>query len=70
VVKGDSSGRRGKDVAAVVPAADVDQRRRLPAAGPEGGLAGLAGGWKGSDALANELASVKRSRPRRVVRLR
>ena len=62
--------RHGKDVAAVVPAADVDRLRRLRAAGPDGGLARLAGGWRGSDALANELASLKRSRQRCGVRLR
>jgi prevent-host-death family protein len=53
--------RHGKDVAAVVPAAVADRLRRLRA-GPEGGLAGLAGGWRGSDALANELESIRRSR--------
>jgi hypothetical protein len=67
VVKTKKSGRRGKDVTAVVAAGSVDQPR---AAGREDGLAGLAGGWRGSDALAKELASLKRSRPRRVVRLR
>ncbi len=40
--------RHGKPVAALVQAADVERLTRLRAAGPEGGLASLAGGWKGS----------------------
>ena len=44
--------RHGKPVAALVQAADVERLERLRAAGPEGGLASLAGGWKGSEELA------------------
>ena len=62
--------RHGKAVAAVVPAEDVERLRRLRAAGPEGGLASLAGGWKGSDALVASLATLRRSKPRRAPRLR
>lgn len=62
--------RHGKAVAAVVPAEDVESLRRLRAAGPEGGLASLAGGWKGSDELVASVASLRRSKPRRTPRLR
>ena len=44
--------RHGKPVVALVPAADVAQLARLRAAGPEKGLASLAGGWEGSEELA------------------
>ena len=44
--------RHGKPVAALVQATDVEHLARLRAAGPEGGLASVAGGWKGSDRLA------------------
>ncbi len=50
---------------AVTAAAGVEKVR---AAGREDGLAGLAGGWRGSDALVKELTSLKRSRPRRGLR--
>ena len=36
--------RHGKDVAALVPAAELEQLERLRAAGPPGGLASVAGG--------------------------
>jgi prevent-host-death family protein len=62
--------RHGKAVAAVVPAEDVESLRRLRAAGPEGGLASLAGGWKGSDELVASVAGLRRGRPRRAPRLR
>lgn len=51
--------RHGKPVAALVRAEDLDRLERLRAAGPEGGLASLAGGWKNADELV-EL--VRRSR--------
>jgi len=38
--------RHGKPVVALVPAAELEQLERLRAAGPEGGLASLAGGWE------------------------
>src|SRR5688572_9043188 len=43
--------RHGKPVAALVPADDFHRLGRLRAAGPEGGLAGVAGGWEGSEEL-------------------
>ena len=52
-------------VAAVIAAEDLDRLERLRAAGPEGGLASLAGGWKGSEDLIEEVRRTPRSRPRR-----
>jgi len=47
--------RHGKPVAALVRASDFHRLDRLRKAGPEGGLASLAGGWKGSDELVQIL---------------
>ena len=47
-----------------VPAEDAAQLERLRKAGPEGGLASLAGGWKGSDELADLVEETVRTRPR------
>jgi len=44
--------RHGKPVAALVNPKDLDNLERLKKAGPEGGLASVAGGWEGSDELA------------------
>jgi len=57
--------RHGKAVAALVPANIIDYVERLKKAGPEGGLASLAGGWKGSEGLVQVLARSKRSKTRR-----
>lgn len=62
--------RHGKAVAAVVSAEDVERLRRLRAAGPEGGLASLAGGWPGSDELVRKVRKLRRSKPRKAPRLR
>jgi len=43
--------RHGKPVAALVRANDFNRLERLRKAGPEAGLASLAGGWEGSDEL-------------------
>lgn len=56
--------KHGRHVAAVVPAADAEELRRLRAAGPKTGLASLAGGWTGSDALVKEILRHKRTPPR------
>jgi prevent-host-death family protein len=56
--------RHGKPVVALVPANDVEQLRRLRSAGPQQGLASLAGGWEGSDELADRLAEIRRTGPR------
>lgn len=57
--------RHGKTVAALVPADALEHMERLKKAGPQGGLASLAGGWKGSEDLVRRLARSKRSRPRK-----
>lgn len=62
--------RHGRKVAALVPASELEHLERLRALGPEAGLAGLAGGWKGSEALADLIARSPRSKSRRVPRLR
>ena len=56
--------RHGKPVAALVPAADLEQLQRLRAAGPEGGLASVAGGWEGSDELVELVECHRRTAPR------
>jgi prevent-host-death family protein len=53
--------RHGKPVAALVQVSDVERLTQLRAAGPEGGLASLAGGWKGSDELARLIRRRRRS---------
>jgi prevent-host-death family protein len=62
--------RHGKPVVALVPAAELELLARLRAAGPEQGLAGLAGGWEGSEELVERLAEIRRSRPRRMSKTR
>ena len=57
--------RHGKAVAALVPANIIKHVERLKKAGPQGGLASLAGGWKGSEDLVQLLERSKRSKPRR-----
>jgi prevent-host-death family protein len=61
--------RHGKPVAALVPAEEAAQLRRLQAAGPHGGLAGIAGGWKDSDELVQQVAHIRRTRPRKAAQL-
>ena len=56
--------RHGRPVAALVSAEDLDRIQRLRAAGPEGGLASLAGGWEESGDLAAWLESRSRDRRR------
>ena len=43
--------RHGKPVAALVRPDDLEHLERLRKAGPESGLASIAGGWKGSEEL-------------------
>lgn len=59
--------RHGKAVAALVRAEDLATLERHRAAGPEGGLASVAGGWKGSAELVEAIVSAPRRRSRRVV---
>jgi prevent-host-death family protein len=47
--------RHGKPVAALVRPQELDNLERLRKAGPEGGLASLAGGWEGSEELVRIL---------------
>jgi prevent-host-death family protein len=58
--------RHGKAVAALVPVdrVAVDGRKPVRAGG---GLAGLAGGWKGSEMLVKALRKTHRTRPRRPI---
>jgi prevent-host-death family protein len=56
--------RHGKPVVALVPAAELEELERLRAAGPAGGLASLAGGWKGSEDLVKTLSGLRRTGPR------
>ena len=58
--------RRGRPVAALVSAGDLAALQRLRAAGPDAGLAGLAGGWDGSDELVERVGSHSRTPPRDV----
>lgn len=58
--------RHGRPVAALVAAEELARLERLRATGPQAGLAGLAGGWEGSQHLVEILegrARDRRSRP-------
>ncbi len=48
--------RHGKPVAAIVQPGELEQLERLRKAGPERGLASIAGGWKDSEELVKILA--------------
>lgn len=61
--------RHGKPVVALVRADRLQQLERLRSAGPTAGLAGLAGGWRGSEELVQLVAGTRRSKTRRVPRL-
>jgi prevent-host-death family protein len=60
--------RHGKPVVALVRADSLQALERLRSAGPAGGLASLAGGWRGSDELVRALSRSRRTKPRRVPR--
>jgi hypothetical protein len=47
--------KHGKPVAALVRPQELANLERLRKAGPEGGLASLAGGWEGSEELVQIL---------------
>ena len=47
--------RHGRAVAALVGPEELETLRRLRAAGPQGGLASIAGGWEDSDELVRIL---------------
>ena len=61
--------RHGKPVAALVAPDDLPTLERLRAAGPQQGLASIAGGWRGSDELVANVNEVSRRGRRRPVRL-
>lgn len=61
--------RHGKPVVALVAASELAQLDRLRRAGPEGGLASVAGGWKDSEELVRALSRVRRRGSRRVPKL-
>lgn len=61
--------RHGKAVAALVRAEDLKQLERLRAAGPDTGLASLAGGWEDADDLLRVLDSSPRMGQREVANL-
>jgi len=52
--------RHGKPVAALVSSGDLEHLERLRKAGPESGLASIAGGWENSE----ELTSILNASPR------
>ena len=53
--------RHGRPVAALVRPSDLEHLERLRKAGPESGLASIAGGWENSE----ELATILNGSPRR-----
>jgi prevent-host-death family protein len=61
--------RHGKPVAALVRAEDLTTIERLRSAGPEKGLASLAGGWEGAKDLIKAIESAPRRAKRRVTNL-
>jgi len=52
--------RHGKPVAALVRPVDLEHLERLRKAGPQSGLASIAGGWEGSEELAEILDTSSR----------
>ena len=61
--------RHGKPVVALVRAEDATAIERLRSAGPEKGLASIAGGWKGSEELVKAIEAKPRRGRRRPPRL-
>ena len=61
--------RHGRAVAALVPAQEAALLKRLRAAGPQAGLAGVAGGWKGSEELVERLVHLRSAAVRKAPRL-
>lgn len=61
--------RHGKPVVALVDAAEILRWKALRAAGPKAGLVSVAGGWRGSEELADILARSRRTSRRRAVDL-
>ena len=61
--------RHGKPVAALVSPADLDHLELLRKAGPESGLASIAGGWNKSDELVSILEESARKGQRNTVHM-
>lgn len=57
--------RHGKPVAALVRAEDLATLERLRLAGPQQGLASIAGGWEGSDEFVEVVSAAPRRGRRR-----
>ncbi|MDF1591858.1 MAG: type II toxin-antitoxin system Phd/YefM family antitoxin [Desulfobacterales bacterium] len=58
--------RHGKPVAALVSPSDLEHLERLRKAGPESGLASIAGGWENSEELASILSASPRQGQRNI----
>ncbi len=58
--------RRGKPVAALVSSEDLEQLKRLRAAGPDAGLLGLAGGWEDAEELVENTLTHARTEGRKL----
>ena len=54
--------RHGKPVAALISAEALEHVERLRKAGPQGGLASLAGGWENSEDLVRLIAPSSRTK--------
>ena len=57
--------RHGKPVAALVSAEALEHVERLRKAGPQAGLASLAGGWQNSEELIRAITHAPRTKPRK-----
>jgi len=58
--------RHGKPVAALVSPSDLEHLERLRKAGPESGLASIAGGWENSEDMASILNASSRQGQRNI----
>ena len=61
--------RHGKPVAALVRPGELEHLERLRKAGPESGLASIAGGWENSEELATILDESPRHGQRDIIDL-
>ena len=58
--------RHGKPVPALVRPSDLEHLKRLRKAGPESGLASIAGGWENSEELISILGASPRQGQRNI----
>ncbi len=61
--------RHGKPVVALVRTEDLNNLERLRSAGPDGGLASIAGGWEGSEQMVEAIEASPRRGRRRITDL-